>query len=311
MGDAEQILLASMRQAANGKITNEDLAVHLKDFSQTERAEALNSLLNKGEIKLTKIPNSKFVAYQLRTAEDRRLDELGHEERLLYQIIQQHGTQGVWTRDLMRQANMQRTQMNKALKLLESKKLVKAVNAVSSKKKMYMLYELTPDRSLTGGTWYSDQEFESEFVAILQDTVAEYLKERSQEAKTGDVFGELLDCLCTIDEVKDRIAQIGISTVPLSNDDVRSILDTLVYDRRAMIVSGIPTGCPPSHPLRIQAARGADTTRLYRFHATTHPVDSTLSVPCGVCPVAKDCSPDGLVNPRTCIYMKQWLEDLL
>ena len=30
-----------------------------------------------------------------------------------------------------------------------------------------MLYNLEPDHSVTGGAWYSDQDFESEFVEIL------------------------------------------------------------------------------------------------------------------------------------------------
>jgi DNA-directed RNA polymerase III subunit RPC6 len=34
---------------------------------------------------------------------------------------------------------------------------------------MYMLFELEPDLSITGGKWYSveDQEFDSEFTSLL------------------------------------------------------------------------------------------------------------------------------------------------
>lgn len=35
------------------------------------------------------------------------------------------------------------------------------------KKKIYMLFDLEPDRSLTGGAWYSDQDFEKEFIQVL------------------------------------------------------------------------------------------------------------------------------------------------
>lgn len=38
-----------------------------------------------------------------------------------------------------------------------------------------MLYELEPDRSVTGGAWYSGQEFESEFVEILQQQCYRFL----------------------------------------------------------------------------------------------------------------------------------------
>jgi DNA-directed RNA polymerase III subunit RPC6 len=32
-----------------------------------------------------------------------------------------------------------------------------------------MLFDLEPDRSLTGGSWYNGKEFESEFAEILNE----------------------------------------------------------------------------------------------------------------------------------------------
>jgi len=31
-----------------------------------------------------------------------------------------------------------------------------------------MLYEIEPSRKITGGAWYSEQEFDSEFIEMLQ-----------------------------------------------------------------------------------------------------------------------------------------------
>ena len=45
----------------------------------------------------------------------------------------------------------------------------------ASKKKVYMLYDLQPDRSVTGGAWYSDQDFESEFVDVLTNQCHKFL----------------------------------------------------------------------------------------------------------------------------------------
>ena len=38
-----------------------------------------------------------------------------------------------------------------------------------------MLYDLQPDRSVTGGAWYSDQDFESEFVDVLTNQCHKFL----------------------------------------------------------------------------------------------------------------------------------------
>ena len=48
----------------------------------------------------------------------------------------------------------------------------------ASKKKVYMLYNLEPDRSVTGGAWYSEQEFESEFVEVLNQQCYKFLVQK-------------------------------------------------------------------------------------------------------------------------------------
>ena len=43
---------------------------------------------------------------------------------------------------------------------------------------MYMLFNLEPDITVTGGAWYSDQDFESEFVEVLNQQCYKYLEQR-------------------------------------------------------------------------------------------------------------------------------------
>ncbi len=64
----------------------------------------------------------------------------------------------------------------------QTKKLIKSITSVNaSKKKVYMLFELEPDRSITGGAWYSGKEFESEFVEILNEQCYRYLCEKKEQ----------------------------------------------------------------------------------------------------------------------------------
>lgn len=46
-----------------------------------------------------------------------------------------------------------------------------------------MLFNLEPDRSITGGSWYSDNEFESEFVEILNQQCYRVLHQKAESAK--------------------------------------------------------------------------------------------------------------------------------
>lgn len=41
-----------------------------------------------------------------------------------------------------------------------------------------MLYNLEPDASVTGGAWYSDQDFEAEFVDILNQQCFKFLNQK-------------------------------------------------------------------------------------------------------------------------------------
>ena len=41
-----------------------------------------------------------------------------------------------------------------------------------------MLFNLEPDITVTGGAWYSDQDFESEFVEVLNQQCYKYLEQK-------------------------------------------------------------------------------------------------------------------------------------
>lgn len=78
-----------------------------------------------------------------------------------------------------------------------------------------MLYNLEPDRSLTGGAWYQDQEFESEFVEILNIQCHRYLLQRADLIKNnpqGPVIGRS-ESYASAAEVQKYITDLGISKV--------------------------------------------------------------------------------------------------
>ena len=53
----------------------------------------------------------------------------------------------------------------------------------------------------------------------------------------------------------------------------------------------------------------AEGTVYYTPAALAIPDHSAFaSVPCGVCPVFSECSEDGVISPKTCVYYVEWLE---
>ena len=64
-----------------------------------------------------------------------------------------------------------------------------------------MLFNLTPDRSVTGGAWYSDQDFESEFVEVLNQQCFKYLQQKVENAEKDVslvMFGSLNLCVSLV-----------------------------------------------------------------------------------------------------------------
>ena len=101
------------------------------------------------------------------------------EERLVYQIIEDSGNTGIWIRDIRMKSNLPISTIRKSIKALENKKLIKSVKSVRAPKKpLYMLYDIQPNESVTGGAWYSDQEFETEFVDVLNTQCLQFLQHK-------------------------------------------------------------------------------------------------------------------------------------
>jgi len=195
------------------------------------------------------------------------------------------------------------TQVNKIVKNLESKKLIKAVKSVAaSRKKVYMLFNLEPDITVTGGAWYSDQDFESEFVEVLNQQCYKYLEQKAEQADKMnlDPLAKRNASYSSCYDVWKYISELGISKVQLSEGDIETILNTLVFDGKAEM-SLVADGSSGS---------SSGQRKLFRVLRPLLPVTGLMRTPCGVCPVSDQCRDGGPISPSKCIYMKDWLAEL-
>ena len=88
---------------------------------------------------------------------------------------------------------------------------------VSKSKKLYMLYELTPTKEITGGPWYTDQEFDHEFVDELGNYIVQFVRQQG---------------MVDVNSINDKVRISGISKVELSMEELELVMQTLVYDGR-------------------------------------------------------------------------------
>ncbi|KAK6181593.1 hypothetical protein SNE40_009417 [Patella caerulea] len=293
--DLETRIINLCQQNPSG-INEETIKDDMPQFDVKQRVTAINRLLSTGRLEIFK-SGSKLI-YRIKDGQSTNSQLKGgdNQEKLVYQIIKEAGNKGIWIRDIRYKSNLLMTQLNKILKNLESKKLIKAVKSVAaSKKKVYMLYNLEPDRSVTGGAWYSDQDFESEFVEVLNQQCFKYLQQKAITAAEGksDPVAQKNGSYASSSEIWTFISKLGISKVQLAVEDIETILDTLVYDGKV--------------EESFLEAQSGDRKRLYRSIKPLIETTGLMRMPCGSCPVVDQCREGGVISPLTCVYMKDWL----
>lgn len=238
------------------------------------------------------------LIYKLKVAPLQASKCADNEERVVLKIVEEAGNVGIWMKDIRYRSGLNQTVLNKVLKAMEGKKLIKSISSVqAAKKKVYMLYDLVPDPSITGGPWWSDGEFDQAFVDLLHGQCVRMLQQRAEAAKAAASGGPLAvrnASYVSSKEVLKAINDTGICKLQLSITDMESILNAVVYDGRAEKV------------VELQP----DGQSLTRYRAVETLIESAgfARIPCGVCPVIRSCGTIGSVQPTTCVYFDDWAQ---
>lgn len=306
---AEQAILEQCKLHPAG-IPDDQLASTIAHIPVSDRANAINALLSQRKLQIFK-DGDTLVYKEVKQDEAVKFKGLSSEDLLVYQIIQQSGNTGIWTKELKQKSNLPQTQIGKIFKSLEARKLIKAVKHVAQQnRKVYMLYELEPSREITGGAWYTEHEYDAEFIHVLREQCVKFILAKGK---------------VTLTDVCDFVKQTKLSHVDLGQEEVLQIVNTLVYDGKVDAHEEIEID-GEGNPTRNadndlddpdgETLGGSDEDLdylenvivVYRPASLPIPESSAFTaVPCGVCPVLQECAPGGLVSPETCTYMKEWL----
>ena len=81
----------------------------------------------------------------------------------------------------------------------------------------------------------------------------------------------------------------GISKVQLRLEDIEAILDTLVFDGK------------------VEKTIKDHDKKYYRSIEPLVPTTGLVRIPCGICPVSRNCGDVGAINPTKCTYLRDWL----
>ena len=219
---------------------------------------------------------------------------LSKDEAIIYAIIKNAGNRGTWTKDIKQKSSMHDSIVTQVMKSLEKKAIIKAVKSVKTPtKKCYMLAELEPSEELTGGSWYTDQELDVEFIDQLAGQIEKYIYSKTFHPSSQALY--VNSSYPTLSQIHNRLNSSKIANMTLPLKDIEALLDRLMYDGK---ISSIPN----------HDSTGDQDAVCYKASKSVM-LESTAftDAPCGKCPVFSQCTVGGLVNPDDCPYLTEWL----
>ena len=152
-----------------------------------------------------------------------------------------------------------------------------------------MLYELTPDVSVSGDIWMFNNELDEELVRVLIEQCERLLNERLEKFP-NDPFLSRTSSFISSTELASLINDMGFANITLTVQNIESILYILICDGK------------------IEKKTVAPTENLYRSIKSLLDSSPVVRNPCGICPVFNDCHDEGVITPKTCIYLNKWLD---
>ena len=269
-----------------------------------------------------------------------RLRSLDQDELAVYNAVFAAGRAGLWHRSIQGKSNVLKADVERCIKSLEGKKLIKIVHVKSSKKKMYMLYWLQPSVDVTGGAWFTDGVLDSPFIFALSKFLemhiskkSWYLSETPQSNKqpskrlksnAGEPrlpsqkkylpYPAGYNGYPTVEQLTPEIEKSGITQTRMDHKSVQELLQVLCFDNK-LVQNEDGSYRHLKKPDEVLRAY----TRIEKNDVATNFEDfkgelgknGMTEAPCGQCPVFKLCQPGGAVNPENCEYFGPWLQKAL
>ncbi|KAI5894130.1 uncharacterized protein SCHCODRAFT_02667187 [Schizophyllum commune H4-8] len=241
--DLEKKLHKAALKAHNKELSVEDVAEIIPD--NKARTDALNFLLKVGLFKSLKNEKGK-VSFRAVTKEEITVTkDLTAEEGLVLSHIKASKNEGIWTKHLKAKTNLAQALIDKCLKVLTQKKLIKRVQSVQHPtRKIYMLEGVEPSVALTGGPWYTDNELDVAFINTLIRACLKIVRDMSSPRQSADKQGALFPIgyqpeYPTAQKIRSALQRAHLTDTDLSEEHVESLLNVLILDGE---IERIPVG---------------------------------------------------------------------
>ncbi|KAG9082255.1 34-kDa subunit of RNA polymerase III (C) [Ceratobasidium sp. UAMH 11750] len=242
---AELEVYQACSEAEDGMLRQKELEKKIT-IQGAEMAAAVNGLLKKSLLKVLKDSKGVLSYQAVDKAGAKVLGLMDAEESIVYKKIQEAKNEGIWTKHL-KSTELHQSIITRVLKSLEKKGLIKSIKSVKHPtRKIYILANLEPSAEVSGGPWYNNSEFETEFVQTLCNVCLNYIQKRSFPVhKPGSKFSPR--ALYPVSEtyryptaadVLDFLKQSNVTDAPLDIAHVEDLLQVLIFDGTVEVLPG-------------------------------------------------------------------------
>ncbi|KAI5191112.1 DNA-directed RNA polymerase III subunit RPC6 [Nematocida minor] len=196
------------------------------EFKEMTLQEIVSELNNLHTDSLVDVFRTKSGIFYRRNREPQSFSTA--EEKIIYLLVKEAGVEGVWIKDIRVKSGLHQNLVTKLLKTLEQRLLIKSVKSIKQNRKVYMLYDAVPSDELGDGPWFTpDAELDTGFVDAIKSVAYEWILN-----STAGSGLPAFDALPDLKHVHAFLLRAEISSVMLSLEDVKRILDILIYERK-------------------------------------------------------------------------------
>ena len=145
-----------------------------------EIEESLGDLTEKGDASFSKKGEHIFI-YLMNKEEKEAQADLTEEEKEIVHHITLAGTKGMWMASVKKAVSIQSAKVEKILKALVSKGILKNISQIGVRSKVYILAKLEPDTNITGDIWYTQGQFDDNFVNSFLEAILNILSTHAHQ----------------------------------------------------------------------------------------------------------------------------------
>ncbi|KAF2841070.1 RNA polymerase Rpc34 [Patellaria atrata CBS 101060] len=277
------------------------------------------------------------ACWRLRSREDAaKIRALTNDERIIYGHIESAGQTPIWLKTIKRQTNMHQNTVDKAVRSLETKMLIKSITSRS--RRMYMLAHLEPCTDISGSGWHSEGELDISLIEHACMLTIQYVRDKSwaEQKLPASILKSSIDAKkravsaakqnpkakANSPKYKPRLGPHNRPLIPFpagwqqypTADDIRDHLniegvfsfEVTEDDLKTLLDMLVFDG-----KLERMGARGFRSVRELENEddeMSSAFGNGLTQAPCGRCPVFTLCEEGGPVNASNCVYFDEWLK---